>query len=113
MMEGETPDSVAGHAAAGIERPAAFDATRKLVRVNGERRGMVDFDFAVGDLALSVEMMLPTKDFQRFCEEQGAILVTDEKPTLPGVSAEDDAAAAMSWMPSDVQSLISRSLASE
>lgn len=109
-MEGRTPESVAGHAAAWIDRPAKFDTCRKLVRVNGERHGMVDFDFAVGDLALSVEMMLPKRDFERFCEEQGAILVTEEKPALPGVSAEDDAAAAMSWMPSDVQNLINRSV---
>lgn len=112
-MEGKTPGSVAGCAVAGIDRPATFDTGRKLVRVNGERHGMVDFDFAVGDLALSVEMMLPAKDFQRFCEEQGAILVINGKPALTGVSAEDDAATAMSWMPSDVQNLINRSVGSD
>ena len=112
-MEGETPYIVGSSVTTGIGDVLLFDPARKLVRVNGERHGMIDFDFAVGDLALSVEMMLPREDFERFCEQQGAVLVTDKKPSIPGDSAEDDAAAAMSWMPSDVQNLINRNLGSD
>lgn len=92
------------------EPPLAFNPGLKLVRVNGERHGMVDFDFAVGDLALSVEMMLPAADFQKFCAEQDAVLVTTEKlhTSCNGADPDADAVAAMSWMPSDVQNSINR-----
>src|SRR3546814_4253959 len=49
---------------------ARFDPSRKYVRVNGERQGLVEFDFGVGDLTLSVEMMLSHEDFQRFCRSE-------------------------------------------
>src|SRR3546814_10712890 len=75
--------------------------SRKYVRVNGERQGLVEFDFGVGDLTLSVEMMLSHEDFQRFCADEQVILVTAKRE-----AAQDDEAAAMSWRPSDVQHLI-------
>src|SRR3546814_19158094 len=78
-----------------------FDPSRKYVRVNGERQGLVEFDFGVGDLTLSVEMMLSHEDFQRFCADEQVILVTAKRE-----AAQDDEAAAMSWRPSDVQHLI-------
>ncbi|QTH24893.1 hypothetical protein HRJ34_27355 (plasmid) [Rhizorhabdus wittichii] len=78
-----------------------FDPSVKYVRVNGERHGLVEFDFGVGDLALSVEMMLPPEDFRQFCADQSAVMVTARRETAQG-----DAAVAMSWRPSDVQHLI-------
>jgi phenol hydroxylase P0 protein len=47
---------------------AAFDATRKFVRVCRERDdGFVEFEFAIGDPALCVELMLPAAAFADFC----------------------------------------------
>ena len=45
-----------------------FDATRKFVRVCREREaGFVEFEFAIGDPALCVELMLPAAAFADFC----------------------------------------------
>lgn len=76
----------------------AFDPRRKLVRINGERNGLIEFDFAIGDMDLAVEMLLPPEEFRRFCEANTIALVTD-----PRATPKDDALLAMSWRPSDVQ----------
>lgn len=86
---------------ATLQHPAGYDPTRKFVRVNGQRNGLVDFDFGIGDLSLSVEMLLPPDDFRKFCADQGAILITAERE-----APLNDGAVAMSWRPSDVQHLI-------
>ncbi len=46
----------------------AFDPNQKFVRVNELRKdGFVDFDFAVGEPELFVEMLLPAAAFDEFC----------------------------------------------
>ncbi|MGV7120410.1 phenol hydroxylase subunit [Sphingopyxis sp. 550A] len=105
-MEGESPAQTARSYESGAHASSSdtvFDPSRKFVRVNGERRGLVEFDFGVGDLALSVEMMLPPEDFRQFCADQQATLVTASRD-----AAQGDEAVAMSWRPSDVQHLIER-----
>ncbi len=45
-----------------------FDATRKFVRVTGERdNGLVAFEFSIGWPELSVELVLPRSAFDEFC----------------------------------------------
>lgn len=47
---------------------APFDTTRRYVRVTGERPdGFVEFDFAVGEPEIFVEMILPPAAFAEFC----------------------------------------------
>lgn len=47
---------------------AAFDTTRRFVRVTGEREnGFVEFDFAIGEPDLFVEMILSKQAFEEFC----------------------------------------------
>ncbi|CAL94462.1 phenol hydroxylase subunit [Azoarcus olearius] len=51
-----------------MERPLSFDTTRRYVRVTGERPdGFVEFDFAVGEPEIFVEMILPPAAFAEFC----------------------------------------------
>lgn len=46
----------------------AFDPERKYVRVCTQREdGFVEFEFAIGDPLLCVELMLPAAAFHEFC----------------------------------------------
>ncbi|THF55179.1 phenol hydroxylase subunit [Pseudothauera rhizosphaerae] len=57
----ETPE-------ADLSPPPGFDTTRRFVRVSGERpNGLVEFDFAVGEPELFVEMILSREAFEEFC----------------------------------------------
>lgn len=78
----------------------AFDATQKFVKVTGERNGIIEFEFGMGDLSLAVELMLPPAAFADFCKTNDAIVLEGEgEDTRP----LDDAQQAMAWRPSDVQ----------
>ncbi|WP_326537211.1 phenol hydroxylase subunit [Pseudorhodoferax sp.] len=49
----------------------AFDVQRRYVRRRAMRDdGFVEFDFAIGDPDLSVELMLPRAAFTAFCSAQ-------------------------------------------
>lgn len=53
-----------------------FDATRRYVRVCHERAdGFVEFEFAIGEPALFVELMLPAAAFHEFCLANSVILL--------------------------------------
>lgn len=73
-------------------------ATRKLVRVIGERNGLIEFEYGIGDLSLALELMLPPAAFEDFCRANAVEVITDEPDHIP-----DEAARAMAWRPSDVQ----------
>jgi phenol/toluene 2-monooxygenase (NADH) P0/A0 len=51
------------------KRPAeSFDAMRRYVRICRQRPdGFIEFEFAIGDPALAVELMLTEADFHDFC----------------------------------------------
>lgn len=58
--------------------PAAFNVAKKYVRAGAEREdGFVEFEFAIGDPALFVELMLPADSFKEFCESND-VVVLDE-----------------------------------
>ena len=62
----------------GQQQPVrpAFDATRRYVRVCARRPdGFVEFEFAIGDPALCVELMLPEAAFHEFCLSNEVILL--------------------------------------
>ncbi len=45
-----------------------FDPKQCFVRITGVRpNGLIEFDFAIGDPTLYVELMLPHDAFQEFC----------------------------------------------
>ena len=53
-----------------------FDATRRYVRVCEQRLdGFIEFEFAIGDPALCVELMLKEDDFHEFCLTNGVIVL--------------------------------------
>lgn len=56
-----------------------------FVRVTGIRNGtFVEFEFALGDRDLSVELIMPFAAFDEFCRRQGAVLL----PTADGVDIQ-------------------------
>lgn len=51
-----------------------FDLSRRYVRVTQVRpEGLVEFDFAIGEPDLVVEMILTPEAFQEFCATNSAI----------------------------------------
>lgn len=71
-------------------RPAVtstFDPTRKFIRIVTTRSdGMVEFEFAVGEPELFVEMLLPQAAFEDFCAAQG---VRPDRSALPADADAD------------------------
>jgi phenol hydroxylase P0 protein len=57
-----------------MHKPTAddpFDPARTFVKVTGiNARGFVEFEFAVGQPELCVELMLPVAAFEEFCLAQ-------------------------------------------
>ena len=66
---------VHGTQAANSNQPG-FDATRRYVRVCEQRPdGFIEFEFAIGDPALCVELMLKEADFHEFCLTNDVIVL--------------------------------------
>jgi len=62
-----------------------FDPERKFVRVNELRPdGFIDFDFAIGEPDLYVEMILPAGAFDNFCEMNKVEFITEAPSDLNG-----------------------------
>ena len=60
-------------AATEIESLPDCDISRRFVRVLQRRsNGLVEFEFSIGWPELSVELMLPERDFADFCVVQKA-----------------------------------------
>ena len=56
-----------------------FDLTRRFVRFRAlNEKGFVEFDFAIGDPSLSVELVMKEADYAQFCETNHAIVLGDE-----------------------------------
>ena len=56
-----------------------MDLDKRYVRVtNRERSGFVEFDFAIGDPDVALEMILPTAAFAEFCAAHSVVLLADE-----------------------------------
>lgn len=59
-----------------------FDPNAKYVRITGERGNLVEFDFAIGDPTLYVELILPRDAFEEFCARNNVRHLTDEEAAL-------------------------------
>lgn len=64
--------------------PATMDTSRRYVRVRGERNGLVEFDFAIGEPELFVELMLRPEAFAEFCATNQVELLDHSSPAAPG-----------------------------
>lgn len=59
---------------------AAVDAQKRYVRVTGTRRDKyVQFDFAIGEPDLAVELILPFDQFHEFCRRNGVVELAPEE----------------------------------
>ena len=64
--------------------PESFDPARRFVRIVELRAdGMVEFEFAVGEPELFVEMVLPRAAFDDFCATQGVAPTTTAAAVAP------------------------------
>ncbi|WP_230976802.1 phenol hydroxylase subunit [Pseudothauera rhizosphaerae] len=69
--------------------------SRRYVRVTGNRPGgFIEFDFAIGDPELFVELILPQNAFEEFCARNRAVVLTS--------SSEHCADGEMGWRLRDV-----------
>jgi len=60
-------------------QPAALDTARRFVRLRGERaNGFVEFDFAIGEPEVFIEMILDREAFNEFCATNQVEMLTDE-----------------------------------
>jgi len=66
----------------------SVDISRRFVRITGERRGCVEFDFAIGWPELSVELVLPRAAFDDFCR-RNAVTFLDPTPDPPTPDEEE------------------------
>lgn len=71
------------------ERSVSSDITDPMqarVRVLGTRLGrFVEFEFALYDGDLAVELILPTKAFEEFCQARGALVSTADPQTAEAI----------------------------
>lgn len=81
------------HEAAPASGPASepsFDTTATYVRVTGERPdGFVEFDFAIGEPEVFVELILPRDAFAEFCDANAVTLLEATPATQPTGPADD------------------------
>lgn len=64
---------------AGRPNPA-FEDLKRYVRVRKIIKDeFVEFDFAIGEPSLYVELVLPKAAFESFCEHNNVIVMTDEE----------------------------------
>lgn len=62
------------------DRPSPFNQLTRYVRVRqiiNDR--FIEFDFAVGDPSLYVELVLPKDAFEVFCEQNQVVMMSDEQ----------------------------------
>lgn len=72
--------------------------TSKVVRVMGERNGLIEFEYGIGDLSMPLELMLPPTAFDEFCQANAVKIISTAPEEIL-----DETARAMAWRPSDVQ----------
>ncbi len=67
-----------------------FDTTRKFVRVIETRQdGLIEFEFAIGEPELFVELIMPAHAFAEFCEAN-QVTVLDQVRALKSAGTEDE-----------------------
>ncbi|MBN8556947.1 MAG: phenol hydroxylase subunit [Proteobacteria bacterium] len=69
-----------------------WDVRRRFIRVvQTHDNGMVEFEFAVGEPGLFVEMVMPRAEFEEFCATQGV------QPTEGRLPAHDRGSSEHEW----------------
>ena len=69
------------------KRQGSFESLTKYVRVrSGKNARFVEFDFAIGDPSLFVELVMPPGAFEVFCQQNNVVHMTAEQ--MQAVDAE-------------------------
>ena len=67
-----------------------FDTTHKFVRViEALQGGLIEFEFAIGEPELFVELIMPAHAFAEFCEAN-RVTVLDQVHALKSAAAKDE-----------------------
>jgi phenol hydroxylase P0 protein len=75
-----------------------MDATRRFVRLRGERgNGFVEFEFAIGEPELFVELILNRESFEEFCATNKVEVLSP----LAAHSSEDGERSEWDWRLAD------------
>ena len=81
------------------ERAPALDASRRFVRIRGERgNGFVEFDFAIGEQEVFVELILGRAAFAEFCATNKVEMLP---PSAPSSSDDTDERSDWDWRLAD------------
>jgi phenol hydroxylase P0 protein len=57
-----------------------FDNKKRYVRITGIRNNkIIEFDFAIGEPEMYVELALPFEAYQKFCANNGVLNMTAEE----------------------------------
>ncbi|WP_290701687.1 phenol hydroxylase subunit [Amphritea sp.] len=77
------------HTRKDSEDRSSFDQLTKFVRVrsSGNAR-FVEFDFAIGDPALFVELIMPQGAFDQFCKTNDVVFMTEEQQQVVDAEME-------------------------
>ena len=68
------------HASPG-DAPPAFDLRRYVRLLQVRPDGFVEFEFAIGEPELAVELILPADAYRAFCRDNGVIELTPIRQT--------------------------------
>ncbi len=73
------------------EAEPMVDLDRKFVRLIERRAdGFVEFEFAIGDPGLYVELLLPPDAYEAFCESNRVTFLEARADTAPGEAENED-----------------------
>lgn len=67
-----------------------MDTSRRFVRITGERaNGFVEFDFAIGEPEVFIEMILGREAFEEFCVTNRVEMLSNESGSVGELSDWD------------------------
>lgn len=67
-----------------------FDTAKRYVRLTQVRAdGFVEFEFAIGDPELAVELILPADAYRDFCRDNHAVLIAARPNLCPPPQGDD------------------------
>jgi phenol hydroxylase P0 protein len=67
-----------------------FDPAKRYVRLTQVRAdGFVEFEFAIGEPELFVELILPADAYRNFCRDNHAVLISAPTNLCPPLQGDD------------------------
>jgi hypothetical protein len=72
-----------------------FDTSRRYVRIRGERKGLIEFDFAIGEPELFVELLLSPAALADFCAIHAVEALDAEAEDVSRVPLQQPAGAVL------------------